>query len=132
MSFQSALVDQARRVVNTPTGQRVEGTTQFETYHYPWFKCRMMPSPAPEGGDPQGGRVRVPHPAQIMCGMRDQDGSTLTISAADQLEINSRELGRAIWQVTSDGEPIRKKRKMLGWMATLTRVEEHGFERPEP
>lgn len=132
MSLKSALVDQARRVVQQPTSQRVEGTTQFETYHYPWFRCRLTLSPSPDAADAQGGRTRTAHPAQIMCGMKDKDGNLLVISAADRLEVNSKELGRAIYEVTSDGEPIRKKRKMLGWTATITRVEEHPFTPAEP
>jgi hypothetical protein len=132
MSLNAALVDRARRVVNTPSGQRVEGTTLFEEYHYPWFKCRLTLEAAPSTADAQGGRQRTPHPAQMMCGLKDQDGNLLAINASDTLEVNSKELGRALYQVTSDGEPIRKKRKMLGWTATLTRVEEHPFDRPEP
>jgi hypothetical protein len=34
--------------------------------------------------------------------------------------------------MTSDGEPIRKKRRLLGWTATAIRVEEHEFEEAEP
>jgi hypothetical protein len=111
---------------------RVEGTTQFETLHDPWFKCRFVYNVAPESDDTQGGRRRVPRTGTIMCGLRDQDGNTLAINGSDRLEVNSRELGRAIFEITSDGEPIRKKKKMLGWMATVTRVEEHQFERAEP
>lgn len=115
-----------------PTGTRVEGTTLFAEYHEPWFKCRLMPSAAPESDDTQAGRRRVPHPAQMMCGLKDLDGNMLAINASDKLEINSQELGWALWEITSDGEPIRKKKKMLGWIASITRVEEHPFDRPEP
>lgn len=132
MSLQSALVDRARRVVDTPTGVRVEGTTQFETYYQPWFKCRLTLNASPESDDTQQGRKRVARPAQMMCGMKDKDGNLLVINASDRLEVDSKELGRAVYEITSDGEPIRKKRKMLGWMATLTRVEEHPFTPVEP
>jgi hypothetical protein len=119
-------------VVQLPTDERVEGTTLFETYHYPWFRCRLTLQASPESADAQGGRKRVAHPAQMMCGVKDKDGNVLTISAADRLEVNSKQLGRALYEVTSDGEPIRKKRKVIGWIATVTRVEEHQFVPAEP
>ena len=132
MSLNSALVDRARRVVDTPTGVRVEGTTQFQTYHHPWFKCRLTLNAAPETDDTQAARRRVARTAQMMCALKDQDGNLLVISAADRLEVDSKELGRAVYEITGDGEPIRKKRKMLGWTSTLTRVEEHPFTAAEP
>lgn len=132
MAFTGCLVDRARRVVRAPTPIRVEGTTQFETLHYPWFKCRFTYNPAPDANDTQGGLRRVPRNGQIMCGLRDADGNDLQINASDRLEIDSRQLGRAVFEITSDGEPIRKKRRMLGWVTTVVRVEEHPFTRAEP
>lgn len=118
--------------MRTPLPERVEGTTQFRTLHHPWFRCRMQLNNAPDSDDTQGGRRRSPQTAQMMCGMRDQDGNTLDLKASDRLEVNSRELGRAIYEVVSEPEPIRKKRRMLGHIQNLTRVEENEFERAEP
>ena len=132
MSLNSALVDRARRIVDTPTTVKIEGTTQFTTLRYPWFKVRLTLSPAPESDDTQGGRRRVPHPATLLVGIKDTDGNATVINADDKLEVDSKQLGRHVYQVTGDGEPIRKKRKQIGWMATLTRVEEHPFTEPEP
>jgi hypothetical protein len=132
MALRSALVDRARRVVPTPLPERVEGTTIFETLHYPWFRCRLTLNAAPDSDDAQGGRRRTPHTASIMCGLRDLDGNTLNIRSADRVEIDSKQLGRAVYEMTSDGEPIRKKRRLLGWTATAIRVEEHEFEEAEP
>ena len=132
MSLNSALVDRARRLVDTPTPQRVEGTTTFQTLTYPWFKVRLTLSPAPESDDAQGARRRVPRPASLLVGMKDVDGNPTVINADDRLEVDSKQLGTQIYQVTGDGEPIRKKRKQIGWAATLTRVEEHQFTRSEP
>jgi hypothetical protein len=131
VSLNAALVDRARRVTETPTGEKVEGTTIFRTLNGPWFKVRLQLSPAPESDDPQAGRRRVPHPGTILCGVKDFDGGVVTISAADRLWVNSKQLGDALYEITSDGEPIRKKRKLIGWMANITRVEEHPFERAE-
>ena len=130
MSLNSALVDRARRLVDTPTPVKVEGTTQFQTLTYPWFKVRLTLSPAPESDDPQAARRRVPRPATLLVGRKDADGNPTVINADDRLEVDSKQLGRAIYQVTGDGEPIRKKRKQIGWSATLVRVEEHQFQPP--
>lgn len=131
MSLNSALVDRARRLVDTPTPVKVEGTTQFQTLTYPWFKVRLTLSPAPESDDPQAARRRVPRPATLLVGRKDADGNPTVINADDRLEVDSKQLGRAIYQVTGDGEPIRKKRKQIGWTATLVRVEEHPFVKAE-
>jgi hypothetical protein len=127
VSLQTALVDRARQVSETPTGEKVEGSTIFQTSNGPWFKVRLTMSPAPEADDPQAGRRRVPHPGTILCGVKDADGGAVTISSADRLWVNSKELGDALYEITSDGEPIRKRRKLIGWMANITRLEEHPF-----
>jgi hypothetical protein len=132
VSLNAALVDRARRLVGTPTPVRVEGTTQFQTLHLPWFRCRLTLSPAPESDDPQGARRRVPRPASLLIGLKDTDGNLNEVHADDKLEIDSKQLGRAVYMLTSDGEPIRKKKKLIGWAATATRVEEHQFMVAEP
>jgi hypothetical protein len=132
VALRSALVDRARRVVPTPLPEKVEGTTIFETLRYPWFRCRVTLNAAPDSNDAQGGRRRTPRTAEIMCGVRDQDRNRLTIRSADRLEVYSKQLGRGVFEITSDGEPIRKKRKVIGWTATIVRVNEHEFEEAEP
>jgi hypothetical protein len=132
VAFKGCLVDRARRVVDTPTPVRVEGTTQFATLNEAWFKCRFTYMPAPDSDDTQGGRRRSPRTGQFMCAMKDSDGNALAIIASDRLEVDSKELGQAIFEVTGDPEPIRKKRRMLGWMGTVTRVDEHEFVRAVP
>ena len=132
MSLNSALVDRARRIVDTPTPVRVEGTTQFQPLHYPWFKCRLTLSAAPESADPQAAHVRVPRNATLLIGLKDADKNLVEINADERIEVDSKQLGgRAIYYLTGDGEPIRKKRKLIGWMATLIRVEEHPFIKAE-
>jgi hypothetical protein len=118
--------------VRVPTPVRVEGTTQFHTLHDAWFKCRFTYNAAPDSNDAQGGERRTPRSGQLMCGLKDVDGNPIEINSDDRLWLDSKQLGEAMFQITSDGEPIRKKRKMLGWMATVTRVEEHPFTRAEP
>lgn len=133
MGFRGALVDRARRVVREPLPERVEGTTQFVTVHYPWFRCRFSLDAAPDtDATPQPGYRRVPQNAQLMCGMKDVDGGVLDLKATDRIEVDSKELGHAMYEATSAAQPIRKKRRMLGHTMTLMRVEENPFEQAEP
>jgi len=132
MAFRGALVDRARLVVRVPLPYKVEGTTRFEDLPGAWFRCRFTYNSAPDSDDAQGGRRRTPRTGQIICGVRDMDRQPLAIRSSDRLELDSKQLGRAMFEITSDPEPIRKKRKMLGWMANVTRVEEHEFLEAEP
>ena len=127
MGLNTALVDRARRVVDTPLPTKVEGTTQFTPVADQWFKCRLSYQAAPESDDQQGGRRRTPRPGDILMGLKDFDGELVTVESSDRLEVDSNELGRAIFEVTADPEPIRKKKKLIGWTFTVTRVEEHPF-----
>ncbi len=129
MGLNVALVDRGRRLVDTPMPSRVEGTTRFETVRMPWFKCRLTLQAAPEADDAQGGRRRVPRPATLLMGRRDVDGNELAMAPTDKVEVVSKALGRYVFEVTGDPEPIRKRRKLLGWTTTLTLVEEHEFVR---
>lgn len=130
MSLNAVLVDRARRLVDTPYGAKVEGSTQFTTVAEAWFKCRLTIQGSPETDDPQGARRRVPTHATVLAGPRDLEHGTLTLLATDRLEVSSKQLGRAIWNITEDPAPLRKKRKLIGWTATIVRVEEHEFVPP--
>lgn len=110
----------------------MEGTTRFETVRHAWFRCRITENPAPDANDAQGGQRRVARTAQLLCGIKDVDGGALVVKASDRLEVYSKQLGRHVYEVTSDGEPLRKKRRVIGWSATLVRVQEHEFEAAEP
>ena len=132
MSLNSVLVDSARRVVDTPLPGKVEGSTRFTTLHEPWFRCRLTLLPAPQSDDAQGGHVRIPRNGTLLVGRRDRDGNVLAIEASDRLEVSSRDLGSGMFDVTGAPEPIRKKRKLIGWMASIVRVEEDEFIRALP
>jgi hypothetical protein len=130
VSLNAALVDRARRLVDTPLGTKVEGSTQFATVEDAWFKCRLTLGAAPEADDSTGARRRVSRTGSVLCGVKDLTNEPLTILATDRLEINSKELGRYIFDVTDDPAPLRKKRKLIGWSITVVRVVENEFVTP--
>lgn len=132
MSLNAALVDRARRIVDTPLPIKVEGTTVFDTVPGSWFKCRLTLPGSPEADDAQGGRRRVAKQGTILMGVKDVDHNVLALAPTDKLEVNSPQLGRAIWNVTEDPMPLRKKRKVIGYQASVTLVEENEFVAARP
>jgi hypothetical protein len=119
----SALVDRARIVERESTGQKVEGTTLMSPTHSAWFKCRLFLESASERKE-QGERRKVVATPQVLCALRDENGELVVIEAEMRMEISSTELGTATWNVSGDPEPIRKKRSLIGWLASIERVVE--------
>lgn len=121
MGLGAALVDQARRVRTATSGARVEGGSPIVTAQGPWFPARLEMQAAPElaGLGAGGGPVRVePAPTLIY---RPQPADTMP-RPSDRIEVDSPELGRAIWRVTGEPEPWRKKRRVIGYRANLERI----------
>lgn len=117
----------------TPTSNKVEGTTQFEQLDYPWFKCRLTYGlswsriPAREAADPLGGHERISHAATLLCGVKDKEGNSLVINPTERIEVQSKQLEGGIFEITGEPDPIRKKRKLIGYSVTISKVEEHPF-----
>jgi hypothetical protein len=132
VSLNSALVDKARRLQQVAQPQKVEGSTQFVETPHPWFRCRFSyglswsKRTAREVGG-EGGEERLSNVAHLMAGTKDTVGNLLTISPAERIEINSKELGTGIFEVTGKPEAIRKRRNIIGWTLTLTQVSEPDF-----
>lgn len=131
MALTAALVDRARPVERRRSGRRVEGRTVFGEARGAWFKARLELPQAPEGAEaPTGVRPVVTAPT-LMYGVRDSDGQPVELTNQKRVEVDSKELGRATWDVVGDPQPIRKKRTLLGWQAQLRRVVVHeGEEAP--
>jgi hypothetical protein len=145
MGLNAVLVDRARRLHSAPTPQKVEGTTQFVPVHGPWFKVRLtLPAAATTEAaarvragltDDGGARSKVVERPFILFGIRDSEGNSLigedgrsVVNAHDRLEIESPQLGLHVYEITENPAPIRKKRKVIGYNASLSRVEEQEFE----
>jgi len=128
VSLKRALVDRARVVRAEATATKVDGRTQYAQVPGEWFKARFIQASidGESGGNENAGRVRVPRTPQLLCGLFDVAGGVIVIHADDMVEIDSPQLGQAMYHVNGEPQPLRKRVKMLGWLANLTHVEEPG------
>lgn len=138
MALGSALVDRARRVYNSPQPDRVDGETVFSAVHEAWFRARLTLSDETESDD-SGARRRTIERGTLMFGVRDLSGGSLfdergraRLVASDTIEVSSKQLGDFTYEVTGDPMPYRRRRRIIGFEAPVTRVEEHAFNRRYP
>jgi hypothetical protein len=128
MGLGGALVDRARPVRRAAAGLRVEGRTQYGEARGPWFRCRLeLPAAAEQGGVPTGVRP-VPTSPTLLYETRDEEGDPLRLTNQERLEVVSKELGSEEWEITGDPQPIRKRRTLIGWQASLRRYVVHEAE----
>lgn len=125
MGLNSVLVDRARVVEKQSTGVKVEGTTRMAEVAGEWFKCRLFLDMQQYGErSEQGGRRKRVKTPQVLFGARDVAGEDINLRADQRIEIDSAEFGRAVWSVTADPQPIRKKRRVIGGQVEVERVVE--------
>ena len=117
----SALVDRARIVSTVRSDVRVEGSYQTKTRTGPWFRCRF--DPGGEGEQRSAGGVRRDRRATLLVGRRAIDGTTLSFSGSDVIEVDSRAFGLIRMQLQGLPEVVQKRRSVIGWIATLERVD---------
>lgn len=120
MGFRGALVDKARAIGKSNTGVRIEGTVFRTTERSEWFRVRFDPNPAPEQRD--DGEVKDNIPATALIGRYDQSGNEINLQGGDKLEIVSANLGNGTYMLTGDPEPLRKKRRVIGYTVNLLQV----------
>lgn len=125
MGLNSALVDRARVINKRAAGRVVDGTTIYGETEGEWFRCRLELGRETETLDPATSERSVHRTPSLMVALRDLAGDPVELNVEQRLEIESRELGNQLWDVLSAPEPMRKKRKVIGWQATLRRVEQH-------
>lgn len=128
MALGSALVDRGRIIRNEPEPRKVEGRTAFVPVTFPWFRCRLTISDRRVGADAADGRKRVESAPQLLYAMRDEEGQAIDLSAEDQVEVDSPQLGRAIYKLSTAPTPLRKRRTVIGFVVTLSRIEAREFE----
>ncbi len=121
MGFRGALVDKARAIGKSQTGVRIEGTIFRTTERSEWFRVRFDPNPATEQRD--DGEVKSNLPATAMISRTDASGSPVNLQGGDKLEVVSANLGNGTYMLTGDPEPLRKKRKVIGYTVNLLQVE---------
>lgn len=127
MALGGALVDRARIVRKAP-GVPVEGRQRFAPVYGAWFRCRFELRNQRKGREPQSNVPRVVKQPHLMYGLRDMEGQNVELLATDLLQVVSPELGQAFYELTGDPDPMRKRRRVLGWEVDLQRVEEHEFD----
>lgn len=128
MSISGVCVDRGRFLVKEPTAARVEGSTQFVPVTSQWFKCRLFEDASPDIADAQGGHFESTNTPQVLTPAKDLDGVPLDIKASDRLEISSKQFGRFVWRMSGEPQPLRKKRKVIGWVLTVERVIEREYD----
>ena len=123
MGLKAALVDTAYRIRKSPTGEKVEGTTVFAPSESEAIPARLTLSTAGERAE--DGRVLTEPQPTLIVYKRDILGQELDWRATDIIKVESRELGTHEFEVQGEPQPMRKKRRIIGWSITLRRTDEH-------
>jgi hypothetical protein len=128
MGLNVALVDRARLVTKRQAGRVVDGETLYADVYGTWFKCRLELGREGQSLDEATGERIVHRSPNLMHGFHDLVGEPVELNVEDRLEVHSRQLGDELWDVASAPQPMRKKRRVIGWEVTLSRVETHPNE----
>lgn len=122
MAYRGALVDRAVIRRKRGQGRKVDGRTVFLPEDSPEFRARLQLSQANE--DTRDERTAAVVRPILMTDRKDSAGDLLEFKMSDRIVVTSRELGTNVWEVTGEPEPLRKKRKVIGWVVPISRVEE--------
>lgn len=126
MALGAALKDRARIVEQTPLPLRVEGKTVATPTTGAWFRARLE---LPAGSEDRStGRRRVVTSPTLMYGIRDEQGQAILLNSSSRVEVDSPQLGRAVWEITADPAPMRKKSSVIGYTVSIQRVVDHDFD----
>jgi hypothetical protein len=133
MGLGSALVDRARVIRNASASDaRVAGSTVLATIDGAWFRARLELPAGTEGPAPENGRTRGVRSPTLMYEVYDEVNEHIDLTADDRVEVNSQELGRTMWIIVAPPQPIRKKRRVIGWQTTLRRIDNRQLTRSAP
>jgi hypothetical protein len=96
----------------------------------PWFRCRIF---LPQGPDTRGGPAGAPRHRAVLAptllvGVKDTAGVPLVLKHTDRVEVDSPFQGRAVWQVQAEPEPLRKRRRVIGYQVAVQRLEDAEFD----
>lgn len=122
MAYRSALVDKGQILRKAGTGKKVNGYTVTGVVEGELFKARLQLSSNSETtrDDKTSADVRP----ILNTDKKDKLGNLLAFRISDRIRVISRELGTDVWEVDGEPEPIRKKRRIIGWILQVHRVEE--------
>lgn len=122
MGLRAALVDTAYRIRKSPTGEKVEGTTVFAPGESEAIPARLTLSTAAERTE--DGRVLTEPQPTLLVYRRDLLGQELDWKASDRIRVESEQLGDHDFEIQGEPQPMRKKRRIIGWSITLRRTDE--------
>ena len=86
-------------------------------------KARLSITSAAERAE-DGRALTEPQPTLIVY-KKDLVGDDLNWRSTDRIRVESAELGTHEYEVQGEPQPMRKKRKVIGWQITLRRTEEN-------
>jgi hypothetical protein len=128
MSLAAVCVDRGRILRKEPTGVRLEGRTSFTQVPQQWFKCRLFLTQSMDQVDPAGLHTSNVSSPQVLTVARDLDRQPLVFQGDFYIEITSAQFGRAVWQMQGEPEPLRKKRRVIGWLLFTQQVIERQYD----
>lgn len=128
VSIAHVCVDRGRILRKEPSAVRVEGSTTFTPVPEQWFRCRLFLTATTDIPDPQQSHWLSTSAPQVIAVTRDLDSEVLAFRSDQRIEIASRELGRAVWRMTGEPEPLRKRHRVIGWLLLVSRVIEPDFD----
>jgi hypothetical protein len=109
-----SLIDSARRVRTTASGVLLDGEPDEDVSIGPWFDCLLLAPAATEvTADPS---ERERDEARLLFGPDE------VLLGADQIEVDSRVHGSAIWMVVGDAQPLRRRQHAEAFEARVRRV----------
>lgn len=121
MGLRAVLVDEAR--VRRPVGQpeRVDGTTITIAATSEWLDVRVDLGAGPRER-PADQPPRTRRSPTMMC-LLDPAGQC-PFRPPDVADVRSKELGEFRVKVTGAATPMRKKRRVIGWVVPVERIVE--------
>lgn len=134
MSLAAVLLDRARLQRRAASSVKVGGRTTFvDTEPGTWFACRLqMPTATPEQLPAGFVSKRVVLVPTLIFDTEDDEGTEVVVKANDMLEVESDDLGAAMWQVAGAPMPFRKREGIIGFQVTVKRVETDDFQPKAP
>lgn len=122
MALQTALVDRAYRLRKEAAPRKVEGTTVYQPSESSPIRARLTLNQA--GERTEDGRVLTEPQPTLICYKCDAEGNNIDWKSSDRVLVESIELGTATYQIDGEPQPMRKKRKIIGWSLRLKRTDE--------
>lgn len=129
MAYRSPLVDRGQIQRKVQSTKKVGGRkvpTDSPSLG-PMFRVRLQ-LPNTTERIRNGQSTAVPRP-QLMTDRKDRQGNLLEFRISDKILVTSRQLGTALWEVDGEPEVIRKKRRVIGWLLPVAKVDEAAVEK---